>query len=425
MPNRYFNNTIDLINNTRARASDVEANFDQVEDGFDTTQAEMDLKAPLASPTFTGTVTLPNTTSIGNVSSAEIAHLDGVTSPLQTQIDTKAPSADPTFTGNATFNNVTVNGTMDVTNTVIANVSTPVANNDAANKAYVDTAVASLVSAAPGALDTLDELAAALGDDPNFATTVTNSIATKVAKAGDTMTGNLAMSGFIVTGLGAPTTGSDATNKTYVDGILGSATAAAASAAAAEAAYDSFDDRYLGPKASDPTLDNDGNALLTGALYWNSVANEMRVYSGTVWTAAYLPVGDFVTLTGVETLTNKTLTSPTINTGTASGLTLNDGYTEEIFAVTGTTPALSPTNGSVQTWTLTGASTPTAGTWANGQAITLLIDDGTAYTITWSSLAVTWKTNGGSAPTLLTSGLTVIQLWKVGDVVYGARVGDA
>jgi len=68
------------------------------------------------------------------------------------------------------------------------------------------------------------------------------------------------------------------------------ATAAAASAAAAlvsennaAASYDSFDDRYLGSKASDPTLDNDGAALLTGALYWNSVNNTMRAYSGTVW----------------------------------------------------------------------------------------------------------------------------------------------
>ena len=47
--------------------------------------------------------------------------------------------------------------------------------------------------------------------------------------------------------------------------------------------------------------------------------------------------------------------------GTASGLTLNDGYTEEVFAVTGTTPALSPTNGSIQTWVLSGDSTPTEG----------------------------------------------------------------
>jgi hypothetical protein len=70
MPNRYFNNTIDLINNTRARASDVEANFDQIEDGFDTTQAEMDLKANAANSNLTGTPTAPtaapgtNTTQI-------------------------------------------------------------------------------------------------------------------------------------------------------------------------------------------------------------------------------------------------------------------------------------------------------------------------------------------------------------------------
>lgn len=111
--------------------------------------------------------------------------------------------------------------------------------------------------------------------------------------------------------------------------------------------------------------------------------------------------------------------------GTASGLTLNDGYTEEEYAISGTTPALSPTDGSIQTWTLSGNSTPTAGTWAAGQSITLMIDDGTAYTITWTSVAVTWKTDGGVAPTLNTTGLTAIALWKVGTTIYGARVGDA
>lgn len=54
------------------------------------------------------------------------------------------------------------------------------------------------------------------------------------------------------------------------------------------AAFDSFDDRYLGPKTSDPTLDNDGNALVAGALYFNSAAGEMRVYTGSVWAAAYV-----------------------------------------------------------------------------------------------------------------------------------------
>jgi hypothetical protein len=126
------------------------------------------------------------------------------------------------------------------------------------------------------------------------------------------------------------------------------------------------------------------------------------------------------TLTGTQTLTNKTLTAPTM-----TGAVLNDGFTEEVFAVTGTTPALSPTNGSIQTWTLSGNSTPTAGTWAAGQSITLMIDDGSAFTVTWTTLAVVWKTDGGSAPTLNTTGFTVIALWKVGSTIYGARVGDA
>ena len=65
-----------------------------------------------------------------------------------------------------------------------------------------------------------------------------------------------------------------------------SQTAAAASAASAASAYDSFDDRYLGVKTSDPTLDNDSNALVEGALYFNSTANEMRVYDGANWIAA-------------------------------------------------------------------------------------------------------------------------------------------
>jgi len=55
-------------------------------------------------------------------------------------------------------------------------------------------------------------------------------------------------------------------------------TAAEVAQAAAEAALDNFDDRFLGAKASDPTLDNDGNALLDGALYFNTTDDVMKVY---------------------------------------------------------------------------------------------------------------------------------------------------
>ena len=70
-----------------------------------------------------------------------------------------------------------------------------------------------------------------------------------------------------------------------------SASAAASSAASAAASYDSFDDRYLGSKLSNPTVDNDGDPLVTGALYYNSTAGEMRVYNGSSWVAAYASLG--------------------------------------------------------------------------------------------------------------------------------------
>jgi hypothetical protein len=72
-----------------------------------------------------------------------------------------------------------------------ARVSTYLSTNSYATEGYVTTAVSDLVAAAPSTLDTLNELAAALGDDPNFATTVTNSIATKLPLAGGTLTGAL------------------------------------------------------------------------------------------------------------------------------------------------------------------------------------------------------------------------------------------
>jgi hypothetical protein len=76
------------------------------------------------------------------------------------------------------------------------------------------------------------------------------------------------------------------------------AISAASSAVAAAASYDSFDDRYLGAKSSNPTVDNDGNALLTGALYWNTTSSEMRVYSGSAWVTAYLPSSGYLALSG-------------------------------------------------------------------------------------------------------------------------------
>jgi hypothetical protein len=95
--------------------------------------------------------------------------------------------------------------------------------------------------------------------------------------------GALDANNFKITGLGTPTNNADAATKVYVDTVAGSATAAAASAAAAATTYDNFDDRYLGAKSTAPSVDNDGNALITGALYWNSTSNTMFAWSGSAW----------------------------------------------------------------------------------------------------------------------------------------------
>ena len=132
-------------------------------------------------------------------------------------------------------------------------------------------------------------------------------------------------------------------------------------------------------------------------------------------------LSSIVTPSGVATAAQGTLAdsavqpndSPTFGTITATD------YVDTVFALTGTTPALDPANGGIQTWTLAGASTPTD-SLSSGESMTLMVDDGTAYAITWPTMQ--WS--GGSAPTLATTGYSVIVLWKVGATLYGASAGD-
>jgi hypothetical protein len=120
--------------------------------------------------------------------------------------------------------------------------------------------------------------------------------------------------------------------------------------------------------------------------------------------------GDFASRAGTETLSGKTLTNPTID----------GAITEEAYTITdGGSVDLNPANGTIQTWTLGASRSPTATSFANGQSMTLHVNDGTAYAITWPS--VTWV--GGTAPTLETTGETVVTLWKKGSTLYGALVG--
>lgn len=95
--------------------------------------------------------------------------------------------------------------------------------------------------------------------------------------------------------------------------------------------------------------------------------------------------------------------------------TISDGAAFEI----------DPANGSIQVVTLGASRTPAATNFEAGQTVLLGIDDGSAYSITWSTVNPTWVKVGGtaSAPTLATSGYTWVLLWKVGSTIYGCEVG--
>jgi hypothetical protein len=171
-----------------------------------------------------------------------------------------------------------------------------------------------------------------------------------------------------------------------------------------------------GGKINDNLDDLDDLLDGTTAIKPNLTAGEWKV-GGTVVTstAAELNYNDITTL--------GTSQASKVVTADASGdVKFANAIIETVYALSGTTPALNPNNGTIQTWTLSANSTPTD-SFVAGEAMTLMIDDGTAYTITWPS--VTWKTDGGVAPTLNTSGFTVVALWKVSTTLYGARVGDA
>jgi hypothetical protein len=196
-------------------------------------------KATIDSPTFTGTVVLPVTTSIGLVDGTELGYVNGVTSPIQTQL-TSLGSADTAHAAlTANVHGIADTSVLATATTVATAKSEAIAASGTAADTKVSTAVAALtkssvglanvdntadaskpvstaqataiatakseaiadatsqvnalLTGAPAALNTLDELAAALGDDANFASTVTTSLGTKAPLASPTFTGTVTL----------------------------------------------------------------------------------------------------------------------------------------------------------------------------------------------------------------------------------------
>jgi len=122
---------------------------------------------------------------------------------------------------------------------------------------------------------------------------------------------------------------SASTASTQATNAANSATAAASSASDAAASFDSFDDTYLGAKSSAPSTDNDGNALATGALYFNSSTGALNVWSGSAWVAIQADTDVKVSVSANDTTPNFLLAK--LTAGTNISLTeTNDGGNETI-----------------------------------------------------------------------------------------------
>jgi len=113
---------------------------------------------------------------------------------------------------------------------------------------------------------------------------------------------------------GFATTASNSANQANT-----SASNAAISETNAAASFDSFDDRYLGAKSSEPSTDNDGNALITGALYFNTTTNDMKVWSGSAWLDAYASTsGTLAAANNLSDLDNVATARTNLGLGTAA-----------------------------------------------------------------------------------------------------------
>jgi hypothetical protein len=338
-------------------------------------------------------------------------------------------------------------GAIEMGTSKITGLGDPTANQDAATKNYVDT-----------------------------------QDATKLSTTGGTMSGAIAMGTNKITGAGDPTAAQDVATKAYTDSILGSATSAAASATAAASSasaaatsesnasgsattaaseataaagsatsaatsYDNFDDRYLGQKSSDPTLDNDGDALLTGALYFNTTSDAMKVYSGSAWVDV-APVATSVTASQISDYTGTaaelnyndittlglTEASKTVTADANGVVTFDNGISEEYNAVTSTSNATTCNmqDGTNFSHVLTENTTFTfSNPAASGKvsSFTLkIVQDASAsgFTVTWPA-AVDWA--AATAPTLTATASAVDYFVFIthdgGTTWYGFTAGQA
>lgn len=217
----------------------------------------------------------------------------------------------------ASASSATSSATAAATSASSASSSASTATTQASNASTSATNAASSASTANSAATTATTQAGIATTQATNASNSASAAATSATNAANSASTATTQAGIATTqATNAATSATDSAT---------SATASAAARDAALAALDSFDDRYLGTKSSDPTLDNDGNALVSGALYFNTVSNSMKVYDGSLWLAAYASLsGALLSANNLSDLNNVATARTNLGLGTAATTSSTD-----------------------------------------------------------------------------------------------------